>query len=107
MADRVFFSRLADSEFPKSSILDISKGGKVLVISDLHMGTGFRDDLNNNGEMLTCLLEEYYFKNGWVLILNGDIEELQKYSLDKIREKWAGLYRVFNLFAAENSCSKP
>ena len=106
MADRVFFSRLADSEFPKSSILDISKGGKVLVISDLHMGTGFRDDLNNNGEMLTCLLEEYYFKNGWILILNGDIEELQKYSLDKIREKWAGLYRVFNLFAAENRLFK-
>jgi len=106
MADRIFFSRLADSEFSKSSILDISKGGKILIVSDLHMGSGSRDDLYHNGEMLTCLLEEYYFKNGWILILNGDIEELQKYSLDEIRERWAGLYRVFSLFAAENRLFK-
>ena len=70
------------------------------------MGSGFGDDLYHNGEMLTCLLEEYYFKKGWILILNGDIEELQKYSLDLIREKWVGLYRVFNLFARENRLYK-
>ena len=89
-------------EFSDDAVLDISGGGKVLIISDLHMGAGSRDDLNHNGEMLTCLLEEYYFRDGWTLILNGDIEELQRYSLDQIREKWTGLFRVFNLFAAEN-----
>ncbi|WP_461247535.1 metallophosphoesterase [Treponema sp. R6D11] len=102
MHDRFFISRLSDDEFPKDSILDISGGGKILIISDLHMGTGSRDDLAHNGEMLTSILEGYYFKNGWILVLNGDIEELQRYSLDYIREKWAGLYRVFNLFAREN-----
>jgi predicted phosphodiesterase len=56
--------------------------------------------------MLTCVLEEYYFKKGWILVLNGDIEELQKYSIDYIREKWAGLYRVFNLFERENRLFK-
>jgi hypothetical protein len=66
------------------------------------MGSGTRDDLYYNGNMLTCLLEEYYFKNGWILILNGDVEELHGYSLDTIRERWAGLFRVFNLFADEN-----
>jgi len=66
------------------------------------MGTGSRDDLAHNGEMLTSILEEYYFKNGWILVLNGDIEELQRYSLNLIMEKWARLYRVFNLFAREN-----
>ncbi|MDR0322037.1 MAG: serine/threonine protein phosphatase [Treponema sp.] len=106
MSERLFFSRLAEEEFPESSVLDISKSGKVLIISDLHMGTGSRDDLYHNGEMLTCLLEEYYFVNGWILVLNGDIEELQRFSLDYIREKWAGLYRVFNLFAAENRLYK-
>jgi len=70
------------------------------------MGTGSRDDLYHNGEMLTCVLEEYYFKNGWILVLNGDIEELQRFSLNEIREKWGGLYRVFNLFAAENRLYK-
>jgi len=106
MPDRYFFSRLSNDEFQKESILDISNGGKVLIISDLHMGTGARDDLYHNGEMLTCILEEYYFKNGWFLVLNGDIEELQRYSLDYIRETWAGLYRVFNLFARENRLYK-
>jgi UDP-2,3-diacylglucosamine pyrophosphatase LpxH len=99
MPDSLFFNRLSAVEFPLTSILDISNGGKVLIISDLHMGSGPRDDLSHNGEMLICLLEEYYFKNGWILVLNGDIEELQRYSLDYIREKWIDLYRVFNLFA--------
>ena len=102
MPDRIFLSHLAEDEFPDDAVLDISGGGKVIIVSDLHMGTGSRDDLFYNGEMLTCLLEEYYFKKGWTLVLNGDVEELQKYSLDDIREKWAGLYRVFNLFAGEN-----
>ena len=70
------------------------------------MGTGSRDDLYHNGEMLTCILEEYYFKNGWTLVLNGDIEELQRFPLDYIREKWASLYRVFYLFADKNRLFK-
>ncbi|MDR0464812.1 MAG: serine/threonine protein phosphatase [Treponema sp.] len=98
MRDTFFYSRLAEDEFPQGSIIDISRGGKVLIISDLHMGTGTRDDLLYNGEMLICVLEEYYFKNGWILVLNGDIEELFKFPMDFIREKWANLYRVFNLF---------
>ena len=106
MPDRLFLSNLSEDKLPDGTVLDISNGGKVLIISDLHMGSGSRDDLNRNGEMLTCLLEEYYHKNEWILVLNGDIEELQKYSLDNIQEKWAGLYRVFNLFAKENRLYK-
>ncbi|MDR0301782.1 MAG: serine/threonine protein phosphatase [Treponema sp.] len=107
MSDKLFLTHLADEELKNSGSLDISNGGKILIISDLHMGSGNRDDLSiDNGEMLICLLEEYYFKNGWILVLNGDIEELQRYSLDLIREKWVGLYRVFNLFARENRLYK-
>jgi UDP-2,3-diacylglucosamine pyrophosphatase LpxH len=97
MPDKLFLNRLYASEF-FSAVLDISGGGKALIISDFHMGSGSRDDLNHNGAMLICMLEEYYFKNGWILVLNGDIEELQKYQFDYIREKWAEMYRVFNLF---------
>jgi len=106
MREKLFFNNLSKEELPESSILDISGGGKVLIVSDLHMGSGIRDDLYHNGEMLTVVLEEYYFKNGWILVLNGDIEELQRYSIDFIREKWAGLYRVFNLFSRENRLYK-
>jgi len=101
MPDRLFINRLSNDDLEENSVIDISKGGKILIISDLHMGAGIRDDLYHNGELLTCILEEYYFKNGWFLVLNGDVEELQRYSLDEIRENWAGLYRVFNLFDRE------
>jgi UDP-2,3-diacylglucosamine pyrophosphatase LpxH len=107
MSDKLFLKLLSDGDLNSKGVLDISNGGKILIISDLHMGSGTRDDLSiNNGEMLVCMLEEYYFKNGWILVLNGDIEELQRYSLDLIREKWAGLYKVFNLFERENRLYK-
>ncbi|MCL2441887.1 MAG: serine/threonine protein phosphatase [Treponema sp.] len=106
MHEKFFINRLSEDEFPENSIIDISSTGKVVIISDLHMGSGSRDDLNHNGDMLTCILEEYYYKKGWILILNGDIEELQRYSLDLIMERWAGLYRVFNLFAKNNRLYK-
>ena len=107
MPERIFFNYLTDDEFPSEAVLDISNGGKVLILSDLHMGCGSNDDLFfNNGELLTCILEEYYFKSGWYLVLNGDIEELHKFTIDEIRERWSGLYRVFNLFARENRLFK-
>ena len=106
MFDKIFLSRLNKDEFPQTSVLNICGGGKVLIISDLHMGAGLRDDLHHNGEMLACLLEEYYFKKGWTLVLNGDIEELMRFSIDQIREKWAGLYSVFNLFVKESRLFK-
>ncbi|MCL2809146.1 MAG: serine/threonine protein phosphatase, partial [Treponema sp.] len=92
MKEKLSFSNLYEKELPDSSILNISNGGKVLIISDFHMGTGLRDDLYHNGEMLSSILEEYYHKNGWILVLNGDIEDLQRFPLDYIREKWANMY---------------
>ncbi|MCL2411870.1 MAG: metallophosphoesterase [Treponema sp.] len=106
MSDTIFLTNLAKTKLGKDSILNICGGGKILIISDLHMGSGSVDDLSYNGAMLTNILEEYYFKNGWYLVLNGDVEELHKFSLDYIREKWAGLYMVFNLFARENRLYK-
>jgi predicted phosphodiesterase len=107
MSDKLFLKLLADGELKNDWIIDISNGGKILILSDIHMGSGTRDDLSeNNGEMIIRTLEDYYYKNGWILVLNGDIEELQRYSLDLIREKWAGLYKVFNLFAREKKLYK-
>jgi predicted phosphodiesterase len=66
------------------------------------MGGGRGDDLEYNGGLLCALLEQYYLARDWRLILNGDIEELQKYSLENIRSRWQNLYRIFDLFAAGN-----
>jgi len=64
------------------------------------MGTGKRDDFHPNGEIVRKILEEYYYENGWYLVLNGDIEELAKFTLKDIRVEWAEMYRVFDLFAS-------
>ena len=98
-----FFSEILSKRFNPDAVLDLNKStpsGKVLIVSDFHMGTGKRDDFRNNGEMVMKILEDYYFKNGWYLLLNGDIEELAKFSLSDIRREWAEMYRVFDLFAS-------
>jgi predicted phosphodiesterase len=107
-----FFSNLVGGRFNPGAVLDISKKDprgqypKALIIGDFHMGSGVRDDLSLNGELLIRCLEEYYYQGGWHLILNGDIEELAKNSLKDIRTEWARLYRLFDLFAAENRLYK-
>jgi predicted phosphodiesterase len=101
-----FFQDMLSPQFNPDAVLDISRAGKVLVASDFHMGIGRADDLAHNGELLIEMLEKYYLPGGWNLALNGDIEELQRYSLEHIRERWPRLYRVFDLFAAEKRLYK-
>jgi predicted phosphodiesterase len=104
-----FFSEILSKRFNPDAVLDLNKSsppGKVLIISDFHMGTGKRDDFRSNGEMLIKILEDYYFKNGWHLLLNGDIEELAKFSLSDIQKEWAAMYRVFDLFASAGKLYK-
>jgi UDP-2,3-diacylglucosamine pyrophosphatase LpxH len=93
--------------FNPAAVLDISNSDqKVLIISDFHMGIGRRDDLAPNRELLLSLLEKRYLAEGWYLVLNGDIEELQRYSLPHIRENWSPLYAIFDRFAAEKRLYK-
>ena len=106
MADTTFFSDILNRRLSGDAALDISSGGRVLIISDLHMGAGRRDDLAANGELLISLLEQYYFTGGWHLVLNGDIEELQRHSLERVRERWSRLFQVFNRFAEANRLYK-
>ena len=110
VSDNYFFRGISSPYLNPRAVLDISGSSppcsKVLIMSDLHMGSGRRDDFADNGELVISILHDYYFKNGWHLILNGDIEELQRYSLDRIRERWKSLYEVLNLFAAENRLYK-
>jgi predicted phosphodiesterase len=104
--DNSFFSDMLNGPLVPVSTLDISQGGKALVISDFHMGGGRRDDLEQNGALLSQMLESYYLKGGWNIILNGDIEELQRFSLESIRKQWPGLYEIFDAFNARGALYK-
>jgi predicted phosphodiesterase len=107
MAEIKFFNDITSRQISRDAVLDFQTGGRrALILSDLHMGAGRRDDLGENGGLLISLLENYYFPKGWYLVLNGDIEELQRHSLDRIEERWEKLIKIFDLFAAENRLYK-
>jgi predicted phosphodiesterase len=81
--------------------LSLEDRPRVVVMSDFHMGDGSaRDALRHNGELLAAILERYYLDRGSTLVLNGDIEELQKFPLAAVRSAWPGLYALFDRFAA-------
>ena len=107
-----FFSEIISKRFNPHAVLDLTLpcfdkcNNKVLIISDFHMGSGKQDDFHPNGELVRTILEEYYYKDGWYLVLNGDVEELAKFSLSDIRSEWAEMYRVFDLFASDGRLYK-
>jgi UDP-2,3-diacylglucosamine pyrophosphatase LpxH len=102
-----FFKDIVNPQFDEIALLDISGGGKVLIISDFHMGNGGRtDDLNRNAVLLTEMLEDYYLPNDFHLVLNGDIEELQRFPLSAVRSQWKRLYSVFDKFAEKKRLYK-
>lgn len=74
----------------------------TVIFSDFHAGDGStRDDFLENAELVMEVLREYH-RRGYRLVLNGDVEELQKFRLEAIRRRWAELYAIFDLFSADD-----
>lgn len=93
------FERALLAQLDGAQRLVLAPGDKLVVISDLHMGNGGRqDDLVRNEGLLQEVLESYYYKNGWILALNGDVEELQRFKLGDIRTRWSHFYALFDRF---------
>ena len=69
---------------------------RIVIFSDLHMGNGSRsDDFQKNATLFKTSMKEYYLKNDFKLILNGDIEELHKFMVKNIVSKWNKIYAMF------------
>ena len=91
-----FLAALAE----RAPVRRLSRGEKVVVFSDLHLGGGGRrDDFLPNGELLAAALRRYYLPGRYTLVLNGDVEELQRFYLPQIRRQWAGFYALLEEFA--------
>lgn len=89
------FTKFLDS-CPREN-LDLA--GRYLFISDLHAGDGGgRDDLERNRYLIESILDRWYLERDYTLVLNGDIEELQKFRLPDIRAAWPGLFATFDSF---------
>ncbi len=85
--------------YSSAPVHEISKEESLLILSDLHVGDGSRqDDFRTNAPLVETVLRDYYLPGGYSLILNGDIEELQKFSLKAIIRRWESFYRLLQEF---------
>jgi predicted phosphodiesterase len=88
-----------DKLFLESKEINITNDDKIVIFSDLHLGNGRRnDDFKRNSESFIKVLKDYYLKNDFTLILNGDVEELYKFTLKTIKKSWSELYTIFDEF---------
>jgi len=93
--------------YANSPRIEISDNDRFVVFSDLHMGNGgMNDDFAKNSHLLDFVLNNYYLKRNYKLILNGDIEELYKFSLKAVAKKWQNIYETFNKFHQQTGLYK-
>ncbi|WP_052078794.1 metallophosphoesterase [Spirochaeta lutea] len=84
----------------------LSPKTKYVIFSDLHLGNGGKsDDFKPNSALVIRSLEDY-FEQGYTLILNGDIEELQRFSLTDIQQAWPEFYDLLRSFHGEGRLLK-
>jgi predicted phosphodiesterase len=99
MENEFSFQNLTDL-YERTPVTELVNPHRLVVFSDLHLGDGGRtDDFLPNAGMFSQVLREFYLERGYSLVLNGDVEELQRFSLDAIMEQWAEVYELFDAFA--------
>jgi len=87
--------------------LDPGPDHRLVIFSDLHLGDGGgNDDFKKNADLFLALLRRHYLEKDFTLILNGDIEELARFSLARIATRWLEVYGVWAEFAARGALIK-
>jgi UDP-2,3-diacylglucosamine pyrophosphatase LpxH len=90
-----------------SERVQINTDSRLVIFSDLHMGDGSSsDDFLNNSELFKTAIQQYYAKKKYALVLNGDVEELQKFDLDEVEQVWESVYKILDQFAARGELYK-
>ena len=77
----------------------LDSSSKVLILSDLHMGNGGRgDEFRRNAGLVLSMFRDHYLPGGYSLALNGDVEELFKFTVESITDRWGEMYDLFLQF---------
>ncbi|HCX22506.1 MAG: metallophosphoesterase [Flammeovirgaceae bacterium] len=98
ITNKIVYQNL-DNLFDASPTFELKEKDKWVVFSDLHMGDGgSTDDFKTNAELFKTVLGEHYLKKDFSLILNGDVEEMQRFKLKKILKQWEAVYDLFDQF---------
>lgn len=92
--------------FGEAKHIQLNGDTSWVVFSDLHMGNHSRkDDFVRNAPLFESALK-YYNEKGYNLVLNGDVEELQKFRYETIRNKWPDIYNLFLTFEKKKALFK-
>ena len=98
ITNKVVYENL-DKIFQEAPTIELKKNDRYVVFSDLHMGDGgSTDDFKSNSDLFKTALNDYYLAGSYSLILNGDVEEMQRFKLKKILERWKEIFEIFDLF---------
>jgi predicted phosphodiesterase len=96
-----------DQVYEHAPVLRLGPDDKLVIFSDLHMGDGGRrDDFKPNAEIFLAALRRHYQQQGFILVLNGDVEELALFPLSSIASRWFEVYRALEEFAVRNALFK-
>ena len=99
--------RKLDRLYGKAPVARLRPGDKLVVFSDLHLGTGGADDdFAPNAGLYVAALERFYDREKFVLALNGDIEELMRFPLERIEARWRAVYDAWGKFAERGGLHK-
>lgn len=99
--------RKLDSLFASAPVLRLGPGDRMVVLSDLHMGNGGKkDDFVPNSSLFLAMLRRHYGPRGYMLALNGDIEDLARFSMASIANRWFEVYQACDEFAARGGLVK-
>ena len=88
ITNKVVYQNL-DNLFEASPTFELNNSDRWVIFSDLHMGDGgSTDDFKTNSDLFKTTLDRYYLEKHHSLILNGDVEEMQRFSLKKIIKQY-------------------
>ncbi len=104
--NKIVYQKL-DELYEEAKPISLTEASKWVIFSDLHIGDGgSNDDFKANAPMLQSVLSAYYLKQDFGLILNGDVEELQRFKLKNIRQYWKSVFDLFDEFQGKSGLHK-
>lgn len=90
-----YFTRFIE-ECPEE---EYKPGKPYVIMGDLHAGNGgSRDDMARNREIVQTVLGKWYLEKKYQLILNGDVEDVNKFRYESVRRAWPRLFELFYEF---------
>ena len=96
-----------DALYRNAVEITVEPESPLVIFSDLHMGNGRKnDDFRKNAGLFNEVLAGHYRPSSFSLVLNGDIEELQKFDMKTIRKSWKKTYGIFDLFNEDGKLFK-